>query len=358
MPEWHARLVHEVRSAVQGDPFWRQYLWQWTAPHEVCYTLHLAILIEPYLQFILEGRKTVESRFSARRSAPYGAVQRGDVVILKRSGGPVVGVAQVAHAWFYRLDPQSWESIRKEFTEALCAQDPGFWQTRQHASFATLMRLQHVQALTPITCTKQDRRGWVILQRPSHQMSLLATRKPLVLAFAGSIASGKSTLSAGIAQTLGWRYASFGDYVRQVARERGLDGSREVLQEVGAALIDQGWKHFCWAVLGQVEWEPGQSLVIDGIRHVEAVEVLRQLVAPSEVLLVFIAGEESIRHARLRQRSRTDDETLQRVEGHSTEIQVKTRIPGMADFTVDGTRPVESLLQEIVTWVEQHASVV
>ena len=154
-------------------------------------------------------------------------------------------------------DPKSWESIRKEFTEALCAQDPSFWHARQHASFATLMRLQHVQALIPIPCAKQDRRPWVILPRPSLQMSLLATRKPLVLAFAGSIASGKSTLSAGVAQQLGWRYASFGDYVRLVAREQGLDGSRAVLQEVGARLIDQGWKHFCWAVLGQVDWEPG-----------------------------------------------------------------------------------------------------
>ncbi len=111
MPEWHARLVHEVRSTVQGEPFLEHYLSQWLSPHEACGTLHLAILVEPYLQFILEGRKTVESRFSARRGVSYGAVQRGDVVLLKRSGGPVIGVAQIAHVWFYRLDPKSWESI-------------------------------------------------------------------------------------------------------------------------------------------------------------------------------------------------------------------------------------------------------
>ena len=102
MPGWHARLVHDIRSAVQGEPFWEPYLCQWLSPHKACGTLHLAILVEPYLQFILEGRKTVESRFSVRRGAPYGTVQRGDVVVLKRSGGPVVGLAQVAHVWFYR----------------------------------------------------------------------------------------------------------------------------------------------------------------------------------------------------------------------------------------------------------------
>ena len=86
--------------------------------------------------------------------------------------------------------------------------------------------------------------------------------------------------------------------------------------------------------------------------------MLRQLVAPSELLLVFITVDGLTRKARLRQRSRTDDETLQRIEVHSTEIQVKTLLPGMADFTVDGTQPVESLLQEIVNWVQQRVSVV
>ena len=44
--------------------------------------------------------------------------------------------------------------------------------------------------------------------------------KPVVLAFAGGIASGKSTLSSGVSRALGWPRVSFGDYVRRVARER------------------------------------------------------------------------------------------------------------------------------------------
>jgi dephospho-CoA kinase len=221
------------------------------------------------------------------------------------------------------------------------------------------MRLQQVRAITPVPCVKRDRRGWVILERPVHQMALLATQKPMVLAFAGSMASGKSTLSRGIAQTLGWPRVSFGDYVRHVVQGRGLQCSREVLQEVGAAMIEeQGWKAFCCAVLAQGKWEPGQSLVVDGIRHAEAVETLRQLVAPSELFLIFIAVEEPTRRARLHQRSITDDEAQQRLEAHSTEVQVKTILTKMADCTVNGTRPVASLLKEIVNWVQQQASVV
>jgi hypothetical protein len=89
-------------------------------------------------------------------------------------------------------------------------------------------------------------------------------------------------------------------------------------------LIDQGWEEFCRAVLMQVHWEPGQPLVIDGIRHTEAVDALRQLVTPSEA------------------------------EEHPIEVQVGTVLPEMADLIVDGARPVEDLLREMVTWIRQH----
>ena len=52
--------------------------------------LHLAVLKEPYLEFILKGEKTVESRFSIRRRAPYKRVEKGDVVILKQQSGNVL----------------------------------------------------------------------------------------------------------------------------------------------------------------------------------------------------------------------------------------------------------------------------
>jgi len=354
MPSWDIRLADEVRSAVQGDPLWEGYLRQLGSPKHARFALHLAIFVEPYLQFILEGRKTVESRFSARRCVPYQCVRRGDVVLLKRSGGPVIGLCQIADAWFYRLDPRSWDIVRKEFTEALCAQDPTFWKERRHASFATLMRLQHVRSIVPMTCAKRDRRGWVVLQRPFDQSPLLDAMRPVVVAFAGGIASGKSTLSMGIANTLGWARVSFGDYIRHVARSRGLECSREALQNVGSALIAQGWDEFCRSVLMQGGWEPGQPLIIDGIRHTEAVAVLRQLVAPSELLLVFIALDDRTREVRMRQRGVADPEKLRRVEEHPTEVQVRTVLPDMADLTVDGSRSTEDLLREIVIWIQQH----
>jgi len=104
----------------------------------------------------------------------------------------------------------------------------------------------------------------------------------------------------------------------------------------------------------QVNWEPGQPLVIDGIRHAEAVDALRQLATPFELVLVFITVNDPVREARLRQRGVTDREQLRRAEEHPIEVQVGTVLPEMADLTMDGARPVEDLLQEMVTWIQQH----
>jgi hypothetical protein len=159
-------LLAQVRMSLVGDGFWEKYLQSHTSEHPLPFAIHLAIFVEPYLRYVLEGRKTVESRFSMRRSAPFERVRRGDILLLKRSGGPLMGITYVADAWFYRLDPQSWNEIRTEYTKALCAQDPSFWHDRKSASFASLMRLEHVRALMPIKYQKSDRRGWVVLQAP------------------------------------------------------------------------------------------------------------------------------------------------------------------------------------------------
>jgi hypothetical protein len=125
-------------------------------------SLHLAVLVEPYLTFILEGRKTIESRFSLRPMPPFGSVAAGDIVLLKESGGPVVGAFTATAAWDYRLDPDSWHELRRDFAVALCVQE-GFWEERKAAEYATLIQVAEPRSLSPISIPKRDRRGWVVL---------------------------------------------------------------------------------------------------------------------------------------------------------------------------------------------------
>ena len=134
--------------------------------------IHLAIFVEPYLSYVLDGSKTFESRFSKNRCPPYGRVKPGDFLLLKRSGGRIVGICRVAHVWFFELDAAKWQEIRTRFAKGLCAQDEGFWKAREGAAFASIMKIIDVRPLEPFSCEKQDRRGWVVLNE-QRQPTLL-----------------------------------------------------------------------------------------------------------------------------------------------------------------------------------------
>jgi hypothetical protein len=125
--------------------------------------LHLAVVLEPYLGFILDGSKQIESRFSRNGCAPFERVAGGDLILLKRSSGPVVGFCRVSEVWDYRLTPGSLGSIRDRFGAAIRPQ-AGFWEQRHDAAYATLMQISDVRPLPDLAIPKRDRRGWVVLR--------------------------------------------------------------------------------------------------------------------------------------------------------------------------------------------------
>jgi hypothetical protein len=161
MPEWTSSLVDALSTNFESHPYWGRRLVGATSVDAA--VLHLAVFVEPFLQFVLDGTKTVESRFSANRCAPYQSVRAGDVVLLKQSSGPVVAIAEVGQVWFYDLDASAWKTIRQRFGPLLRIEDPSFWKQKSSACFATLMRLERVEPLPPLACAKRDRRGWVVL---------------------------------------------------------------------------------------------------------------------------------------------------------------------------------------------------
>jgi hypothetical protein len=136
--------------------------------------IHLAVFTEPYLGYILAGQKTIESRFSITRKAPYEQVSPGDLILLKKTGGPICGFCRVTNVWFYQLTPKSFVEIQRQFSKQICAQDPQFWESRREAQFATLMRIDDVAEIPPIAVSKKDRRGWVVLNPPNSNEYLFS----------------------------------------------------------------------------------------------------------------------------------------------------------------------------------------
>lgn len=159
MADWQQDLTTSIQHALRGTETWR-------GMDLATSRLHLAIFREPYLSLVFNGEKTIESRFSKRRRPPFDQVSRGDIVLLKAVSGPVCGVALVARTWFFQRR-RTWNSLRQEFSRAMCADDDDFWTARAEANFATLVQLENVTRLSDLDCAKRDRRGWVILRDSS-----------------------------------------------------------------------------------------------------------------------------------------------------------------------------------------------
>ncbi|MFM9958522.1 MAG: hypothetical protein ACKVZJ_10630 [Phycisphaerales bacterium] len=160
-PAWVRRLLR----AASGDEALRQ------AAAGVD-RVHLAVIREPHLARILDGVKTVEARFCRVRRPPMGVVHEGDVVLLKRASGPVVGWCIVRGVRGFDLRETSPATLRDRFDRAMGQAGSHFWDGVSGGSpgalparFATMIELGGATTLErPIPCAKSDRRGWVVLR--------------------------------------------------------------------------------------------------------------------------------------------------------------------------------------------------
>ena len=163
------RTLEFVGESLANDKFWKKHLLDASVKNTA---VHLGVFIEPFLTFILEGKKTIESRFSKNRISPFEQVNKNDILLLKKSGGEIKGICRIKDAWFYHLDKDSWKDIRYGFEKQLCITDSNFWQIKQDASYASLMLIDQVRAIPSIKFKKQDRRGWIVLSKNSDQLRL------------------------------------------------------------------------------------------------------------------------------------------------------------------------------------------
>lgn len=159
---WKGLLIDRLADLCRDTPFSSAF------GTEKAVGVHLAVFVEPYLTFLLQGKKTIESRFSVNKHAPFEQVGTGDILVLKKASGPVCGVCSIAHVWFYRLDPRTWSQIERH-ADALCMDGSPFWEKKKAASFATLMEIRQVQRVQEFAIDKDDPRSWVVIRRTSPE---------------------------------------------------------------------------------------------------------------------------------------------------------------------------------------------
>src|SRR6266851_3253177 len=124
---------------------------------------HLAVMTGQYLDRLLDGTKTIESRFTRHRVAPFQRVASGDVIFFKQAAGPItaVGLAGTVHHLDLGMVPL--QQLADQYGAAIAPADASFWADRAAARYATLVTMLDVIRTAPVPVQKRDRRGWVVL---------------------------------------------------------------------------------------------------------------------------------------------------------------------------------------------------
>ncbi len=131
---------------------------------------HVAILKSGPLDKILSGEKTIESRWLVHKSAPFGKVNGGDVLYLKRTGGKVEARVTVHGVkQFENLTLEVARTIIKRYGPSIKLNNTNFrqwWNPKK--KYCCLIFLKNVERLAPFDIDKTgfgNMAAWLVLPR-------------------------------------------------------------------------------------------------------------------------------------------------------------------------------------------------
>ncbi|HAI14815.1 MAG TPA: hypothetical protein DCM28_24120 [Phycisphaerales bacterium] len=106
---------------------------------------HIAILQHQYMNMILSGAKTIESRLTSNSLAPYQQIKAGQRIYFKQSSGPFRATAIAKSIDFYdQLNPRKLQQLYDQYNTAVCGTHDYWFVTKAKARFATFVTLNDV----------------------------------------------------------------------------------------------------------------------------------------------------------------------------------------------------------------------
>ncbi len=159
---------------------------------EVC---HVAILRRPYVDMILRGEKTIESRLTVRPLPPYRAIEPGQRICIKISSGPYAAEAVATKVVFYDgLTPARVEQLRRQYQRHVGGDDD-YWRAKANVRYATFITLGQVRASTLGPPIRSSGLAWFVLDdlsprgavKSHHALDATALASQRVIWSAGAI---------------------------------------------------------------------------------------------------------------------------------------------------------------------------
>ncbi|HWY13499.1 MAG TPA: hypothetical protein VN026_19375 [Bacteroidia bacterium] len=169
--KWKGKLINYLKKELESDTN-KAAVYEKIISEENSIGIHLAIFNEPYMSLIFAGEKTIESRFSINRVGPFAKISKGDVVLIKKSGGPVLGYFIAGDIeYISNVTPAKIREIERNYGKQIGTQyDPLFWEERERANYITLISVKKIKRVPPFITEKKDRMGWVVLRQKENEL--------------------------------------------------------------------------------------------------------------------------------------------------------------------------------------------
>jgi ASC-1-like (ASCH) protein len=124
-----------------------------------------------FIDKILRGQKTIESRWYLNKYKPWGIIKKGDLVYFKNSGELVIARAEVKKVvQFSGLNTQKVQEILGDYCQSLGIEpwDIPLWRTMlAHKKYGILLFLKNPKLVTPFQINKKGfgaMASWISVQ--------------------------------------------------------------------------------------------------------------------------------------------------------------------------------------------------
>ena len=181
----------------------------------------------------------------------------------------------------------------------------------------------------------------------------------MIIGITGTFAAGKDTV-ADYLKSKGFECFSLGDEVRQIAKERGVELTRDSQREMGNTIRDElGDDYLAKRVMQKAKSE---KVAIAGIRQPGEIRFLK---TQPDFYLIAVDAPIELRFERMSARHRTGDpeniEVLREKEEKEMRSEGKNaqkigECMEMADFTVTNDGDIEKLQKEVDGVLEEIGS--
>jgi dephospho-CoA kinase len=179
----------------------------------------------------------------------------------------------------------------------------------------------------------------------------------LVIGLAGRIGSGKSEIGKYLSNNYGASQHRFSQILEDLIKRLHITPERETLQRLGAALrssISQGV--LVNAFKADIEGAASDIVVVDGIRYLNEVEMLREF---KKNILIYTSVPSAIRYERIKKRGERGESNLtfeefMEAENRETEKHLD-EVKAVADIVLDNSGSKEEFHRKIDEIIKVHS---